>query len=139
MTEFGRDSLMRRLRTYGADLSRWPEGGAEAREALLRDREFRRVYEAERALDRGLAALGEALDAEVVQAGAFDRIRRRVALRGRPADILSGLRWQRVAAAVVVASMLGGAVDLAFADRAAESIDVALIDPLYGLDSVDTQ
>ena len=125
--------LYARLGAYGADLSRWPTDATLAREALLRDPEFRRAYESERNLDRRLAEHSAALDAEIEHAGALDRVRRFVLAR-RPADLAAGIPWERVAAAFVVAVMLGGALDLALPQQQPETFDVAIVDPLSVLD-----
>jgi hypothetical protein len=83
-------------------------------------------------------AYGASLDAEIRKSGALDRVRRNVLTR-RSGDVLAGIHWRRVAAAVLVAGMLGGAVDLALMQQAADSFDVAIIDPLYPLDGADAQ
>ncbi len=132
------ESLRDRLAAYGSDLSRWPDSSAEAREALIRDPDFRRAYERERELDVRLAAHRDALDTEITRGGALDRVRRGV-LRRRPSDLLAGIPWRRVAAAVVVASIVGGALDLALPDQAPDSFDVAFVDPLLDLDGADGQ
>ena len=85
-------------------------------------------------LQSRLAGYGAALDADIARSGAADRVRRNV-LRHRAT--LAGISWQRVAAAVLVAGMLGGAVDFVFSERAADPFDVALVDPLYGLEGAD--
>ena len=70
--------LDRRLAAYGSDFSRWPDGAAEAREALLAEPDFRRAWEKERELDRTLAAERDALDAEIARSGALARLGRLV-------------------------------------------------------------
>jgi hypothetical protein len=79
-----------------------------------------------------------ALDAEIVGSGALERVRENVLARhsGNP---LAGLPWQRIAAAVLVAGMLGGAVDLLMPDRSAETVDVAIADALYVIDQPDSR
>jgi hypothetical protein len=89
-------------------------------------------------LDRLLAEHRAVLDAEVVRSGAPTRVRNAV-LTLYSADPLAGLRWQRIAAAVLVAGMLGGAVDLLAPEGATESVDVAIVDALYVLDQPDEQ
>ena len=127
--------LDRRLATYGADLSRWPEGSAEAREALLSQPEFRSAWERERDLDRKLAEDRARLDAEAARSGAFARLGRLASLR-IPGGGLADIPWRRVAAAVIVAGMLGGALDLILPSPAADPVEMALVDPLA---SPDTQ
>ena len=125
--------LDRRLATYGADLSRWPEGSAEAREALLGQPEFRFAWERERDLDRKLAEDRERLDAEIARSGALARFGR-LASRRIPGHGLADIPWRRVAAAVIVAGMLGGGLDLMLPGPAADAIEMALVDPLASLD-----
>lgn len=120
------DSLL----ACGSDLSRWPpEIAADARAALLGDPEFRRAWEKERVLDLALLAERELLDGDIAHSGALSRIRNHVLAR-LPADPLAGMRWRSVAAAMLVAGVVGGAVDLALPDSAAESSDIAMLDPL---------
>lgn len=120
------------LATYGADLSRWPERGVEAKAELLRDPAFRRAWEAERTLDDGLGAYQGETARIVERSGAIARLAQRV--QRRAAGPLAGVDWRRVAAGVVVASMLGGALDLALEEPQAEPLDVALVDPVSVLD-----
>ncbi len=89
-------------------------------------------------LDRLLSGHRAALDAEVARSGAPERVRDAV-LRLYSADPLAGLHWQRIAAAVLVAGMLGGAVDLLMPERATEAVDVAFADALYVVDQLDEQ
>jgi hypothetical protein len=124
--------LLERLRTHGADLARWPDRQAQARAALLADREFRLAYEEERALDRRLLAERDSIDQEIARSGALDRVRR-AALAGGPSNALAGIRWPRIAAAILVAGVLGGAVDMLLPAAADEPIEVAIGDPLYSL------
>lgn len=123
----------RALDTFGADLSRWPKHrvGA-AREALLADPGFRRAWEAERDLDSALNAHRDSLDREIDLSGAAERVRRRV-LGSIPAAVLGRLHWRRMAAAMVVAGALGGAMNLALPEQAAEASDLRGLDPLLSL------
>jgi hypothetical protein len=89
-------------------------------------------------LSRRLSAHGDALDAEIKRSGALSRIRRNVLPRG-PADLFAGLTWQRVAAAILIAGALGGAVDLALPESNAEPFDVAAVAPLYAFDGADSE
>jgi hypothetical protein len=80
-----------------------------------------------------LAAYREALDAAIAEAGSVDRLKRKlVGLRRR--DPLFDIAWRRVAAAVVVATIAGGAVGLALPDRNVDTVEVATLDPLSALD-----
>jgi hypothetical protein len=89
-------------------------------------------------LHRRLAAYAAAVDAEIQRSGALGRVRRNV-LQRRPAGIFLDISWRRIAAAILVAGMLGGAIDLMLPDRQADSFDVAIVDPLYALDGTDGQ
>jgi len=124
--------LARLLSAYGSELSRWPELAAEAKAALLKNPEFRRAWESERSLDQKLAMHRDALDDEMARSGGFARLRKNLVRRS--AGPISGLAWRRVAAGVLIAGMLGGALDLMLPERPAEPIDVALVDPLSGFD-----
>jgi hypothetical protein len=68
------------------------------------------------------------LDREIAQAGSVERVRRRILAR-RFADPLAGIAWRRVAAAMIVAGMLGGAVDLLLFGGSVETTEVAIFDP----------
>lgn len=124
----------RRLATYGSDFSRWPEGASEARQAILSDQGFRRAWESERYLDRKLADDRAELDAEIVRSGVLARLGR-LPERYSPAGFVATIAWRRVAAGVLVAGVLGGALDyLVLPQSPSESIDLALVDPLDGFD-----
>jgi hypothetical protein len=133
MTDLKRDGeLDAVLATFGAELSRWPETRRSgAREALLRDQKFRRAWERERDLDRAIQTCAGELDREIAAAGALARVRER-ALARLP-DPIAGIGWQRIAAAMLVAAMLGGAMDLVLMEETEASADVVMLDPLYGL------
>jgi hypothetical protein len=135
MSEVGRhDALFKNLGSFGSDFSRWPtERAAGAREALLGLPEFRRAYESERALDSAMAEIRDELDRSIRQSGALKRVRQRALMQVAPAP-LAGLGWQRIAAAVLVAGMLGGALDLFLgAPQAGDTTDVATLDPLFSI------
>jgi hypothetical protein len=128
---------MESLGIYGADLSRWPNGASEAREALLADPNFRRAWEEQRRLDHALAAYRDELDGQIAASRAATRL---VGRLSRVADPLGGFRWGAVAAAVLVAAALGSAVDLALVDRVAEPLDpveTVMLDPLATLDEAE--
>jgi hypothetical protein len=61
----------------------------------------------------------------------MDRLRSRLLARTK-GDPLAGFGWQRLAAAMLVAGMLGGAVDLILPDRPADTGEAAFLGPLYG-------
>ena len=126
--------LDRRLATHGSDLSRWPDDAAEAREALLGQPKFRRAWEKERELDRALAADRHSLDAEISRSGAIARLGR-LSARHTSAGLLADVPWRRVAAGVILAGMLGGALDLMLPSPQPDPIEMALVDPLTGLDA----
>jgi ABC-type cobalamin transport system ATPase subunit len=78
------------------------------------------------------------LDADIVRSGALGRVRDNVLAR-HSVDPLAGLQWQRIAAAVLIAGMLGGAVDLLMPDRSTETVDVAFSEALFVIDQPDSQ
>ena len=123
-----REDLDSRLRTLGADLSRWaPEPAAGARRALVSDPPFRRAWEAQCALDTALGTLRDEIADTVARSGAAERVRVRT-LQRLPADPLFGLPWQRIAAAVLVAGMLGAALDLVLIKPEAPTSETAALD-----------
>jgi hypothetical protein len=124
-----------RLAIFGSDFSRWPDGGGEAREALLSEPKFRRAWEEERDLDREIETHRADIDAEIARSGALARLGR-LSERYAPAGFVAAIPWRRVAAGVLLAGMLGGALDYLVLPRAAsEPIDLALVDPLDGFDA----
>jgi hypothetical protein len=136
VTEAAMNDLQRGLAAYGADLSRWPRGAAEARAALLADPGFRRRWEAERPLDGALTAERDALDAEIARSGAVARLAR-LAARRTSAGFLADIPWRRVAAGVILAGMVGSVLDLILPGPASDPVEVALFDPLAGVDGAD--
>lgn len=124
------------LRRWGAKLGRWPDGAmaAEARMALMSDRSLRAACEEEKRLDAALAAHGAAIDAALTAEGARERVAAGVLgriSRRQPLDL------GRLAAAVLVAGFLGGAVDALFLPQR-EAPQIVLADQLvYGPDSVE--
>jgi hypothetical protein len=134
MTETrGSEKFETLLAAYGADISRWPsERAAGAREALLRDPGFRRAWEAERPFDAKLTAHRDGLAAALAASGAAGRVKRRTLAAVRPP--LAGLDWRRIAAAMLVAAVLGGAMDIALIEQTPEEAEVVMLDPLAALD-----
>jgi hypothetical protein len=116
------------LGAYGSELSRWPKLATEAKAALLRDPEFRDAFEDERIFDRDLADYRAALEREIAEAHTIARLKGR--LIGNLAGPLAGMDWRRIAAAVLIAGMLGGALDLMLPDTSADQTDIAILDPL---------
>jgi hypothetical protein len=116
------------LGAYGSDLSRWPRLATEARATLLRDPEFRQAFEDERIFDCDLAEHREALDRDIASDRTVARLQRRLVrdFAGR----LAGMDWRRIAAAVVIAGMLGGALDLMLPDTRSDQTEIAILDPL---------
>ncbi len=85
----------------------------------------------------GLEGYRADLDAEIRRSGSLERVRRNVLLR-RSGNFLAGISWQRIAAAVLVAGMLGGAVGLVLPQpQPTDTFDVAAVDPLYAVDGTD--
>jgi hypothetical protein len=133
------DKFLESLAVYGSDFGKWPiERAGNARRALLRQPEFRRAWESERALDRRLGEWRESLDLAVAASGATRRIRER-ALARVASSPFAGLDWRRIAAAMLVAGLLGGALDFVVSRDAGAGQDVALLDPLYAIDPSELQ
>ena len=121
------------LATYGAKLEKWPsrEAAAAAGAALLADPSLRREWDEEKRIDAALATYREAVDEEVrtersmerIRAGVLGRIPRR-----------NPIRLTRIAAAVLVAGLLGGTVDLlVMPDSTASGTEIVLAETLiYG-------
>jgi hypothetical protein len=142
MSDDRNDPLVRNVATFGAEFSRWPEEHAvEARRALLTRPDFRRAWAAAGELDAALAEERHRTDEAIRAAGALARVRRgtlahaaadplaRLRSKRRVADNpFAGLRWQRIAAGMIVAGLLGGATDLFLPE--ADAPDVVMLDPL---------
>jgi hypothetical protein len=86
-------------------------------------------------LGRLMAEERDALDREIARSGASRRVRDSVMRRG--ADPLAGLSWQRIAAAVLIAGMLGGAVDMLLPEPSVD--DVTMVSAIDILDLPDAQ
>jgi hypothetical protein len=136
----GPSSVSADLAAFGADLAKWPaERVSGVREALMRDPLFRRAWEKERELDRAIATARGELDDTISRSGALGRVRQ-AALARFPRSPLGRIGLGRIAAAMLVAGILGGAMDLILAGQEAETADVAVVDPvLYGLEPTDIQ
>jgi hypothetical protein len=136
----GPSELSADVAAFGADFSKWPPARvAGAREELLRDPEFRQAWERERELDRAIATARGELDDAIGRSGAVGRVRR-AALARLPRSPLGRIGLGRIAAAMLVAGILGGAMDLILAGQEGETADVAVVDPvLYGLEPIEIQ
>lgn len=127
------------LDTYGADFDRWnnPEAALAGREQLLRDRAFRHDWDAERRLDAALLATRTELDRDIEESGALQRLKRQTLAATRPAN-LAEFGWHRLAAAIVLAALLGGTFDILFLARPTAPASVVVGDNLlFGPDAVE--
>ena len=83
-----------------------------------------------RALDGGLARAARALDREIADSGAVDRVARRVMTRVAAGPPHRRALWFAVAATLVVAAGLGSLADVAFTAGSASNQEVVVVDPL---------
>jgi hypothetical protein len=142
MSDDRNDPLVKHLAVFGAEFSRWPEDvAAEAQRALLTMPDFRRAWASAGALDAALVEQRDGMDQAIRASGAVARVGRntlahaaadplaRLRSKRRIADNpFAGLRWQRIAAAMLFAGLLGGATDLLLPE--ADPPDVVMLDPL---------
>ena len=141
MSDDRNDPLIRNLAMFGAEFSRWPgDNAAEARRALLTRPDFRRAWAAAGALEAALVEQRDGIDEAIRASGALARVRRstlahaaadplaRLRSKRRVADPFAGLRWQRIAAAMLFAGLLGGATDLLLPE--ADPPEMVMLDPL---------
>jgi hypothetical protein len=128
-TNEDRERAARWLAAFGAQLDRWPDAAcaAEARRLLMADRPFRAAWEAERDLDRGLSALRAELDEAVARDGAAGRVS--AASMARLPRPLEGINWRSLAAAMILAALLGGALQALRPPAYADPVGPALLDP----------
>jgi hypothetical protein len=132
MSEHHQHHVRTKIEAFGADLQRWPAAlAAQARADLLSKPEVRRAFDLARDLDAKLAAERVALDEQISASGSMDRLRSRLLARTK-GDPLAGFGWQRLAAAMLVAGVLGGAVDLLLPERTREPSEAAFLGPFYG-------
>lgn len=126
---------------YGSALQRWPDPALanQVRAGVLADRGLRHYLDGAAALDRGLAGVRNALDAEIAAIGAVARISE--AIQASLPDRHSRSRWIAVAAALVIAAGLGSVFDLRFlAPLQERSVDVVVLDPLvFGPTEIETR
>ena len=86
------------------------------------------MSEAPRDLERQFRDLRDFVDGDVSRAGAVSRVKGNVLREAtRP---LGGLDWRRLAAGVVLAGVLGGALDLMLPEPSPEPSEIAILDPL---------
>ena len=105
------------LAAYGSDFSRWPlsarpKRGRRCSPSRISAAPGRRSASSTASLRTRRAEL----DGEIARAGAVERVAARRSAR-LAAGPLAGMRWRRIAAAVLIAGMLGGAIDLMLAER----------------------
>jgi len=98
------------------------------------DIDFRRALAADREIRSSLQALRDEIDDEIARFGSCARVRTRTLARLRRHPY-AGLDWRKIAAAFLVAGMLGGAIDVLLFRPESEPADIVMVDPvLYGLD-----
>ncbi len=85
-------------------------------------------------LDALLAGARGEIDAEIAASGAPSRIR--TAALAEAATPFARLPWRRIAAATLVAALLGGAADFAFFSPG-DTTDLAMNEPLFAFDLMD--
>ena len=118
----------------GANLAAWHdrELAKRVRAAALADRALRAYLEGALALEDGLRAARDALDSEIEESRAADRISAAVLARlAADARPRRRLRWIAVAAALVLSAGLGSIVEtrlLAASEQATQ--DVVVLDPI---------
>jgi hypothetical protein len=126
---------------HGADLSRWPDRGLanRVREAVLADRDLRAHLDGTDTFRRSLVLVREALDQDIRASGAVERVSAAVlaSLPARPRRS----SWVALAAAIVLAAGIGGAVDGGVvAGASQQGVNVVVLDPLvFGTLESDTE
>ena len=102
-------------------------------------RDLRPALAADRDLERALVTLRAESDNEIARSGAAARVRSRALARLRTHPY-AGMDWRKIAAAVLVAGMLGGAIDVLLIRPDAEPADLVMVDPvLYGFETTELQ
>ena len=76
-------------------------------------------------------------DERIAATGALDRVKAG-ALQRLPMRASLPMSWRRIAAAMVMAGVLGGAMDVYLIERQ-DLADVVALDPLLGLDDTSLQ
>ena len=79
-----------------------------------------------------------ALDTEIARSGALDRVRNGVLMQSASYP-MAGLSWRQLAAAVVLAAMLGGTVGFLLPERGADPADGAVLSLLDEVDAPGAQ
>ena len=111
-----------------------PERPVGAPDNTSTDLDFRRALAADREIKGAIHALRGDIDGEIARFGSCARVRTRILARLRR-DPYAGLDWRKIAAAFLVAGMLGGAIDVLLFRPESEPADIVMVDPvLYGLD-----
>ena len=88
---------------------------------------------------KAIATAREEFDGTISRSGAVRRVRQATLAR-LPHSPLGRIGLGRIAAAMLVAGILGGAMDLILAGQEGETADVAVVDPvLYGLEPTEIQ
>jgi hypothetical protein len=86
------------------------------------------MSKASRDLERQFRDLRDSVDRDVFRIGAVARVKGNVLREAtRP---LGGLDWRRLAAGVILAGMLGGALDLMLPEPSPGPSEIAILDPL---------
>jgi hypothetical protein len=81
-----------------------------------------------RDLDQEIVAHRDRLDREIANGGSLVRLKRELAQHATTP--LATFDWRRLAAAVALAGMLGGALDLMLPEPIADQPEIAILDPL---------
>ncbi|MCX5497570.1 hypothetical protein OSH11_22925 [Kaistia dalseonensis] len=126
-------SLEEAIDCWGPDLSNWPDIALvrRAREALLANRSFRAHRDLAVADAQRLKATAAALDQRIADRGSLGRIEAGVLRLAQPKPVHWYRRIAAVAAVMVVAAMLGSAVEFASAPGTnAPSVQIVQLDPL---------
>jgi len=140
MTNANRLDIRRAIDRYGADLSDWPDRALAraARVAALADGEVRAWLDESRALTAALATAAVALDRDIEKSGAVGRVAD--AVLAKIADNPQPrVRWVAVAATLLLAAGLGGAVQFTLETSVGQAgVDVVVLDPLvFGPAGID--
>ena len=142
-TNFSRHEtrLVAAIDRHGANLAGWRDGrlAQEVREAALADRRLRAYLDGAAALDDGLRAARDAIDAEIDSSGAVDRVS--AAVLARLPRRRHRARWIAAAAAIILAAGLGSVVDLKLVGPNEQArVDVVVLDPLvFGPTEIEQQ
>lgn len=101
------------------------------------DLDFRGADAADREIESAVHALRGEIDDEIARFGSCARVRQRALARLRTHPY-AGMDWRKIAAAVLVAGMLGGAFDVLLLQPESAPADFVMVDPvLYGLEAAE--